>query len=209
MLKILLDHTKLKQDEVKPRVDFLVKKMKGVALYNAFDTQITALEALASDYDNALFVAKDGGSPQEKNKLKAEIIEFLSKLARKIEVAANDFEDEAEGLAYAKGSGFTVQESVEKKAYSFLEVPGNFTVIDFKPKKGACKLTWDRVLGAITYLPEELDKDGTWKSLGVCKKRQLVLEGTESEVKRTFRIRAGGAGTLVSDYSEAVSVWVR
>jgi hypothetical protein len=37
----------------------------------------------------------------------------------------------------------------------------------------------------------------------------ILMEGTASEVKKTYCLRASGDGTLISDYTEAISVWVR
>lgn len=208
MVKIILDHNSLSQADLKLRLEYIFKKMNNNALYSVLQQVVMALGALCTPYSDALFVATEGGDVELKNKLKAEACLFLTKLAKKIEVIANDFDDKEQGIAFAKGTGFTVQENNAKKNLTFLEVPTNFYVADDRKRKGACVLTWDRVVGALTYLIYELDKDGNWQSRGVSKKTTLTIEGTEYEVKKTFRICAAGAGTLVSDYTEPMSVLV-
>lgn len=208
MVKIILDHIQLTQDEFKPRLDYLSKKMKGNPLYLAFQDQVAAMDAHGLAYGDALFTAKDGGPVLLKNELRAEINVFLKKFARKVEAAADDLPTEAEAMAFAKGTGFTVLEQAEKKVLTFLEVPNNFTVVDYKPSAGACLLSWSRVTGAKTYLIEELDSNSVWQNRGISNKTSILMFGTESEVKRTFRISALGSGTLVSACTNGVSVWV-
>ena len=65
-----------------------------------------------------------------------------------------------------------------------------------------------RVTGALIYLIEESNKDGVWESRGTSTQPSIVVSGTESEVKRTFRIKASAADGLTSEYTDAVSVWV-
>lgn len=208
MVKILLDHTSLSQADLKLRLEYITKKMLNNVTYSALQPAVIPLDALAAPYAEALFVATEGGDIEPKNKLKAEICLLMTKLAKKVEVVANDIADADEALAFAKGTGLTVRENTAKKVATFLEVPKDFYVADDKKRKGACLLTWEPVVGALTYLIYELDKDGNWQSRGVSKKTSLLMEGTEYEVKKTFRICAAGAGTLVSDYTEPMSVWV-
>lgn len=208
MIRIILDHNKLTQDEFKAQLEYIFKKMDGNATYSMLQAVVTVLGGMIKPYSDALFVAKEGGDVTEKNKLRASGDLFLTKLARKIEVIANDMEDGEQAIAFVKGTGFTMRQSNAKKNVTFLEVPNNFYAADDKKRKGACLLTWDAVVGALTYLIYELDKDGNWQSRGVSKKTSLLIEGTAYEVKKTFRICAAGAGTLVSDYTEPMSVWV-
>jgi hypothetical protein len=209
MVKLLLDFGKLTQDEFKIRLEYQFKLMNGNPTYAMFNVLIAMLGKLSDDFTAALFEVKSGGPVEPKNQLRADANLFLAKFANKIEGVANDLATKEDAIAFAKGTGFNVVENTAKVRLTFLEAPTGLTINDDKPRKGACSLTWDRVARALTYSIQMLDKDGNWQDIGVSTLPKFLHQGTDWEVKRTYRIKAIGAGNLMSDYSEAVSVWVR
>ena len=210
MVKIINDINSLNEAELDARGILVFKKMDGKPTYVKFKDTVVILGTLSSAYTNALFEV-DGSSTKKdiKNLAKDALKPFLVKLIRKIEVEANDLPTEQEGIAFAKGTGFTVSEVSTKKAaaLTFLDIPTNFKVVD-DDRPMAALLTWQRVVGAIIYLIEELNQAGVWESRGTSTQPIMVVGGTEAEVKRTFRIQASAADGLVSGYSDAISVWV-
>ncbi len=209
MIKILLDFGKLSQDDFKIRLEYQFKQLNGNATYGVFNAHIATLGTLASAYSDALFAVKAGGPVELKNQLRTDANLFLAKFANKIEGVANDLATKEDAVAFIKGAGFNVSENNTKVRQNFLETPDDLTVTDEKQRKGACALTWNRVAGALTYSIQVSDKDGNWQDLGVSTQSKFLHQGTDWEVKRTYRVKAIGAGTLMSDYTEAVSVWVR
>lgn len=210
MVKIINDINRLNEVELDNRGILVVKKMDGKPTYIMFKEQVAILGTLSSTYTNALF-EYDGSEAKRdiKNLAKDALKPFLIKFIKKIEVEANDQPTEQEALAFAKGTGCPVSEVNTKKAaaLTYLETPKGFKVVD-DDRKGAALLSWLRVVGAIMYLIEELNKDGVWESRGTSTQPAMVIAGSESEVKRTFRILASATDGVTSEYTEGVSVWV-
>jgi hypothetical protein len=105
-------------------------------------------------------------------------------------------------------TGFTVQQAVAKVAVTFLTVPTNFTVIDDNQRKGWCIGSWDKSVGATSYVIEESDDKGVLVYTYTSTKTTLNIPGTASKVVRNFIVRATGSGTLRSDNTDIVSVFV-
>ena len=209
MVKILLDFNRLNDGDFNIRLASHFKKMNNNATYAMFQSLITALGVIANDYDTALTNAEERGKTviKIKNKLKADAQMFLTKLAAKIETVANDMPEE-EGTTFAKGTSFTVKEATTKTALTFLEVPTNFSVEDDKNRKGWCTASWDKSAGAVSYVLEEWDAKGTIINTFTSTKTTLNISGTESKVVRNFSVRATGTGSLRSDNTDTVSVFV-
>jgi hypothetical protein len=209
MIKILIDFNRLSHIDTRNFAELIVSKMTNNPKYSIFQAIIAILGTLAADYKAAIF-DEDGTIEKRKvkNTAQTEIKQFLVKLAKKVEVAANDL-PENERETYAKGTGFNVQEatSAKKSTIDFLEMPSNFKVInDDRPL--AALLTYDRVASAKTYVAQEQDKNGVWHDCGATSRLSLVVDGTESDVKRTFRIKAMNFEGVTSGYTNPVSVWV-
>jgi hypothetical protein len=209
MIKILLDFKRFNQVDLRIFAELIFEKMNGNSKYAMFQTLVAILGSLAVDYKTALF-ADDGSSDKRSDTraLNAELVEFLAKLAAKIEVTANDLPVN-ERETFGKGTGFNLKEAPtgKKMAAEFLGVPSNLKVInDERPM--AASLTYDRMAGAKTYLAQELGKDGVWFNCGATPSLSLVINGTETDVKRTFRICAMNSDGVMSDYTKAVNVWV-
>jgi hypothetical protein len=210
MIRILLDFSRLNQVDLRNFAELIFSKMNNNPKYAMFQALIAILGTLTTSYKEALF-AEDGSAEKRdaKKALNAELKEFLTKFAKKIEVVANDL-PENERETFARGTGFNIPESgttTKKAAVEFLEVPTSFKVADDE-RPFAALLTYDRMAGAKTYFAQELNKDGVWNDCGATAQLSLVVEGTESDVKRTFRIRCMNAEGVMSHYSKAVNVWV-
>jgi hypothetical protein len=89
-----------------------------------------------------------------------------------------------------------------------LTVPTNFTVIDDNQRKGWCIGSWDKSVGATSYVIEESDDKGVLVYTYTSTKTTLNIPGTASKVVRNFIVRATGSGTLRSDNTDIVSVFV-
>lgn len=209
MIKILIDFNRLSHIDTRNFAELIFSKMNNNPKYSIFQAVIAVLGTLAADYKAAIF---DEDGTVEKRKVKntaqMEIKQFLVKLAKKVEVAANDL-PEKERETYAKGTGFNIQEatSVRKSAVDFLEMPSNFKVTnDDRPL--AALLTYDRVASAKTYFAQEQDKNGVWHDCGATSRLSLVVDGTESDVKRTFRIKSMNFEGITSGYTNPINVWV-
>ena len=210
MLKILLDHNTLSQNDLRIRAEYIFKKMNGNSDYALFQLLVTILGGMIVPYIAALFDMEEGGktATKIKNKLKDELTLFLTKLAKKIELTANDMPIE-EGEAFILGTGFTLQKSNAKRSLDFLEMPANFTVVNDPQKKGNLLLKWSRTTGALMYLVEELDEAGNWQNAGFSNLTSLVLTGYEPDSKRTFQLKAIGSNGMMSDYTDPLSIRVR
>ena len=209
MIKILLDHNQLNEVELNLRLASIFKKMNNNAVYAMFQSLVTALGVIASDFDTALTDAEGRASKaiELKNKLKVDARLFLTKFAGKIEPIANDMTEE-EGKAFVKNTGFTLREAAAAKSpLTFLAAPTNFSVIDDRLRKGWCIGEWNKSEGATSYVIEEVDDKGVIKNTFTATKTSLDIPGTESKVVRNFTIRAT-KGPIRSDSTEVVGVYV-
>lgn len=217
MIKILVSsHTPDTDNELKVRADYRFEKMNGVAAYSAFQPQVTKMGELIAIYKSASTKAKDlGGSPliAAKNKAKDELKQLLKLLNTEIEVAANKLESDEAAYTFAEGTGADIQEQKSKprskKTAPFLETPNNFFVENDRLHKGAAMATWDSVKGVLTYIVEEIDEVGKVLNTYNTTEKSLLIQGAASEVKKTYQMRAVGAGTSVSESTESFTVWVR
>ena len=90
-----------------------------------------------------------------------------------------------------------------------METPNNFFVENDRLHKGAAMATWDSVKGVLTYIVEEIDEAGKVLNTYNTTEKSLLIQGAASEVKKTYQMRAVGAGTSVSESTESFTVWVR
>jgi hypothetical protein len=210
MLKVLLDHTRLAQNDLRIRAELYFSKMNKNPKYEIFQPLVSLLGVLIVDYTAALLAADDGGATviKNKNKLKDDLNLFLSKLGKKIESEANDLPTDA-GEQFVLDSGYSLGQNNTRKTLSYLDVPTNFTVINDPQRKGALLLKWNRTTGATMYAVDVLDKDGNWQNVALHSLVNLTLTGYEPDEKVTFRLKAVGANSLTSDYTEPMSIRVR
>ena len=209
MLKILLTHKGLTQEELKARAELHVYKMDDNPVYSEFQPLITAFKPLVATYSVALINAKLGGADriEAKNKAKDAVSNFIMKIIKTLELKADDLSPEA-GEALVKGAGFEIpQVRGSNKAVTYLETP-ILTIENVKGRRGVINMNWERIEGAITYGLEELDSEGHWQNGKYCSQISLQLTDLEVGTKKTYRLKGIGAGTLVSGYSEPVTIWV-
>ena len=217
MIKILVaSHTQDTDNELKVRADYRFEKMNGVVAYSAFQPQVTKMGELIAVYKSASTKAKDLGGPPliaAKNKAKDELKQLLRLLNSEIEVAANKLDTDEAAYTFAEGTGADIQEQKSKprskKTSPFLETPNNFFVENDRLHKGAAMATWDSVKGVLTYIVEEIDEAGKVLNTYNTTEKSLLIQGAASEVKKTYQMRAVGAGTSVSESTESFTVWVR
>ena len=208
MVKIILKHLKLSQNDLTLHTELIHQKMNNNPTYVELQPLVTALRPLIDAYTAAILNAADGGKDRTKakNKAKDELNKLMTKLAKTMEINAND-QAEGEGEDFATNACFQIQEASTKKKVTVIEVPSNFNVVN-DSKKGVIILTWERVEGAITYAFEELEDNGSWKNGRYCNQTSMTLSGFTLGAKKIFRIKAIGPETKTSEWSEPVEVWI-
>lgn len=213
MVKIRSTIKKLKNEALKNEVELIFDKMNGVAMYAPYQSEVTRLGGLISDFRTALTNTKLGGKDRTaaKNKVEDEIKSLGFGLIKRFELDTKDMPDE-EAKAFVEGAGFEVIDTkakmgAAKKVVTFLDVPANFTVTDQK-KLGAALFGWDLDEDAITNAIEVREADGHWSVYAYSDAPLVVLTGFPSGVLQTFRMRGISTGTVISDYTDTVTVWI-
>lgn len=217
MLNILAaSHMTDTDDALKVRVEYRYGKMNNNATYSAFQPQTTQLDVLLTNFKVASNNVKDiGGVPMTKikNKAKEELQQYLKLLNTEIGVAANKLGSDELARAFAEGAGMDVQEPKSKiknkKVVGVLDMPANFFVENDRQHKAAAFASWEKSKGAVTYIIEEVDDTGKILNTYNTTELFLLIQGTQSEVKKTYQMYAVGSGTSVSETTEPFSVWVR
>lgn len=213
MVKIRYSYRTLKNEPLKNRAEFNYEKMNGNAIYATYQPMVTELGALFAPFGTAIANCKLGGKDrtEAKNKIQQEIIAALNAIGRKLEDQANAKNmTKEEGEALIKGAGFDlvdVKGVSVKKVVTFLDTPTGFKVTDEK-KQGSVLAEWNEQDDALTYLIQDLDADGHWQNTGVSEIPPIVLSGFTPKANRTFRLASISNGTVMSDYSEPVTVWI-
>jgi hypothetical protein len=211
MVKIIMSHRQVSQNELKIRAELHFEKMDQNADYSEFQPFVSALKPLIDTYSTALINARLGGADRTsaKNKAKVELDTLLTKILKLLEIRANDFKDEEAGIAFAKNAGCQVQEtkSTSKNRLNYLEKP-ILTIEKEVGRSGVINLNWNKIAGALTYAFEEQDKDGAWQNGKYSTQATLQIIGLEVGTSKTYRMRAIGTDNLVSEYSEPVTVWI-
>jgi hypothetical protein len=203
MGRIVLNHLKLNQSELKNFSELVVQKMDKNPTYSELQSFLKELKPLMEAYATALHDASDGGKDRTraKNKAKDDLTDALSVLGKMIDIKSKGDE------SYITGTGFDVQKPNARKTIDFLEPPTGFTMVN-DPRKGAINLKWNRVEGAMMYAFEELDKDNKWQNGRYNNLTAMQLTGFELGTQKTMRMKAIGPNMVTSDWTEPVSVWV-
>ena len=210
MIKILMSHRQIGQQELKDHAALLIHNMDDNASYAEFQPVITALKSLTDVYDLALKNAKLGGKDRTKAKDKAkdDVDALITKLVKLMEIKVNDM-PESEGIDFATKVGFEVAEpkSKNKKVITYLEKPV-LTITQENGRSGVAVLKWLKLTGALTYALEELDANNVWQNGKYCSQTSIELVDLAVGAPKTYRIKGIGEGTLVSPYSEPVTIWI-
>ena len=210
MLKILLSHFKLTQEDLKVRGDLHIFKLDGNADYKDLQPMVTELIPLVNAYSVSLIHLALGGKDrtEAKNVAKEALCAFLTKMYKTIEFKGNQLPTEEAAKKYILGTGCEIYErtTVKKKGkvtYDYLETPVLKVVNN--PRHGVLDCSWSEVAGAKMYLLFEVDKDGHLTKCGHTIKTELQLTGVE-QVRKTYRLLAIDNDMLESDYSTSASV---
>ncbi len=212
MVKILMSHKQIGQNELKDLASIYVHNMDGNADYAEFQTLVTGLKDLIEVFDLALKNAKLGGTDRTnaKKKAKENLENAVTKILKLMEIKANDM-PEAEGIEYVTNAGFDVPEGKgkgkNKKTITYLDKPV-LTIKQENGRSGVATLSWLKLNGALTYALEELDANNVWQNGKYCSQMSLELTGLTVGTPKTYRIKGIGEGTLVSPYSEPVTIWI-
>ena len=217
MIKIsVASHMQDTDDELKVNAEYRFEKMNNIVVFSRFQPDVTLLGQLLSTFKSTSNTAKEiGGSPaiKAKNKAKDALKQHLKLLNTDIEVAANKLGSDEAATAFAEETGADVQNLKNKKAakktVDFLEMPANFFVENDRLHKAAALATWEASKGAVTYIIKEVDDAGKVLNTYNTTETFLLIQGTESEVKKTYILNAVGKGTLASEDTEPFPVWVR
>lgn len=216
MIKLkVASHVNDTDDQMQVRMDFRLEKLiDGKLTYSMFKDQTDEMGNLTAIFKSDSNKYKDLGGKllrDAKNMSRDNLNQFVKLFNTEIEVAANKLGDDESARAFAKGTGADVHEtkSTTKKVLDFLAVPADFIVENDTKRTGACLAKWKASKGTRNYLLEEVDDAGTVKNTYYITGLFLLIEGTASNVKKTYRLRAIGANGVVSEYTEDFSVWVR
>ena len=209
MVKVLLSHLKLNQDDLKNRSESHVFKMKNTDGYKEFQPLVTELEDLGNIYSMALIQSELGGSDrtEAKKKAKKAVNAHLTKMCRTIELKANELPDDEAAKKFVTDAGFEIfEKSTKKKAkitYDYLATP--LLKVVNNARHGVLDCSWSEVPGAEMYLIFEVDKDGRMTKCGHAKETKVQLTGVE-QVRKTYCLVALGDDMVESDCSASVTV---
>jgi hypothetical protein len=213
MVKIRNFINKLRNEALKNRAELIFDKMNGVIIYAPYQSEVTRLGGQIPDLRTAINNAKLGGTDRTaiKNKAQDEVKSLVNGLTKRFELDTKDMPEE-EAKAFIEGAGMEVIDSkaktaAPKKAITFLDVPANFTVTD-KKKLGAALFGWDADEDAITNAIEIQGADGHWSVYAYSDAPLVILTGFPLGALQTFRMRGISTGTIVSDYTDPVTVWI-
>ncbi len=213
MIKIRSSIKKLKNEALKNVAELLFDKMNSVAIYAPYQADVTRLGELLPSFRTALTNAKLGGKDRTavKNKLEDEIKSIANGIVGRLELDTKDMVFE-EAKVFVEGTSLEVidpkaKTAAVKKVVTFLDVPANFTITDQK-KLGAALFGWDLDEDAVTNAIELKGADGHWSVYAYSDTPFVVLTGFPSGTLQTFRMRGISTGTIVSDYTDPVTVWI-
>ena len=209
MVKVLLSHLRLSQDDLKGRPEVHTFKMKGNEAYKEFQPMIAELETLSSTYGVALMQSELGGSDRTevKNKAKEALNAYLTKMSKTVELKANELPNDEAAKKFVTNAGFEIfEKSTKKKAkitYDYLATP--LLKVVNNSRHGVLDCSWSEVPGAEMYLIFEVDKDGRMTKCGHAKETKVQLTGVE-QVRKTYCLVALGDDMVESDCSASVTV---
>ena len=209
MAKILYTHKNMTQAALKVRGDLHVFRMDGIAKYSKYQPLVDEFKPIHSTYSDSLLMAKLGGDDRIKAKNKAKkvvedwITEFIGVFQKDI-----DKMSESDAIEFAEGAGFDVQQPASSsKKIDFLEAPV-LSIEKEKGRSGVYNFDWKKMTGVSTYALFEVDKEGRIENIGHCDTPPFQLSGLEVGKPKTYCMKAIGKGTLASEMSLPVTIWV-
>ena len=204
MGKIIFKHLQLNQGDLAPFADSVYRKVFETPKYTKLQPLVIALKPLTEAYETALFNAKDGGKDRTKAKdtAKDALISHLTKVGMTIELESNGDED------YITGTGFPVRQPNAKRTVDYIDAPENFTIKNDDKRKGVLNFSWKKGDFATNSIIEEFVADDVWKRVASSTTSAAQLTGLPPNATKTFRAYTLGTGSLVSDYSDSVTITV-
>jgi hypothetical protein len=198
-LKVISGFSKLRDDDLDTKAQFIIDKMTNNPNYPAPIPDIAALTNAKNEYVVALTDKETGGKEKTaiKNQKRTNLETILGQLA--LYVQQNCQND----LAILLSSGFDAAKPKEK--IGLLEKPQNLKAED-GPNAGTIKLSVKSVKGADSYLFEcteaPVSNDSVWTAKP-SSKANYIFEGLTSGKQYAFRVAGVGSDpTLV--YSDVV-----
>jgi hypothetical protein len=199
---------KFRQEELKTFADTVYNNMTGKELYDPFKALVKELRPIAETFQLALIEALKGGTDRTKakNDAKDALMLQLTKIGKLMDAlwidSKFDNSKEVAGFELAKPPIRSTPTPV-----TYVEAPSNLVFVNDN-RKGVVNLTWNKVDNALVYAFEMQQADGSWKNGMYADKTSMQLSDLAVGEKATIRVKTIGPNSLVSDYSEPVSVWV-
>ena len=199
---------KLRQEELRTFADSVFNNMNSKELYEPFKTLVAELPALSNAYQLALIESLRGGTDRtkQKNDAKEALEKHLTKIGKSMDAlwleSSFDKSKENAGFEMVK-----VPTRNNPTPVTFVETPSNLVFVNDN-RKGVVNLSWNRVENALVYAIEMQQADGSWKNGIYSDKTTLQLSDLPVGEKAIIRCKTIGPNSLVSPYSEPVSVWV-
>jgi len=219
--KVKLQLNRLSVDDKVELARGMVSAMSGNASFLNPNPALTTVLAAATDLENAIIAARDGGkSKTALMHAKAVVLDnIVTRLGLYVEATANG---DASVILSSGANTWHIKSAPQVPA-----APTNINAITAKAE-GSILLNWDAVKGARVYVIEQLDDAGTiqasrlatpvgdggitqvaanWHQVAIITKSKLALNGLVSGNRYAFRIYCVGAGGY-GNYSIPVVVKV-
>jgi len=188
---------KLADALLQSKAQTIVGSMTNNASFPTPDPALADVQTAINAFEAAIVKAADGGKTEGiiKNQKKAELIDLLHQLGKYVTFTAGENE------AVATSSGFSVLKPRTPSAP--LQKPGNL-VLQEGPNAGELQLTFNRVVGARTYMYQytldPLTQDSNWTGLPGTS-RKFLFTNLESGKRCWVRVIAYGINNqaVISD----------
>ena len=180
----------------------VIVNMTGNAYFTTIQEQVVTLKTLYDAYSVAAADAIHGGTDRiltRDNRMDALQFQLVA-VGQYVQIISKGLD------AIILSSGYSIYKPT--KVSREITVPTGFKVIN-DDRNGLIVASWDFMAGAVNYGLEIMEEDGVWKNgqyPTTCKKNVLGAFRQGSFVQ--VRIRANGAGGVVSGWTQAIGVWV-
>ena len=199
---VVLNFKRLNQTELAAFTNNVLYRTVNNEQFSSLKAQLTDLKTAYETFLTACANAANGGKDRvlEKNTRMTDLMTQLTIVARNVELLAGDQDD------VVMASGFDVRK--ERKTTQEVTVPAGL-IVQNAERSGAVNLSWESVTGAVTYAVETLVKGETaWQNGKYCTTKTLTLENFTPGTYVEFHVKTIGRGTLSSDWTPSIGVWV-
>ena len=204
MGKIVMKHLQLKQGEIPAFADLIYRKVFENPTYGKLQPLAIALKPLSAGFASALLDAEEGGKDRTKIKdlAKDALNSHLTKMGMTIELESNGNDD------YITGTGFPIRTPSAKKVVNYIETPKDFTVRNDDKRKGVLNFSWKKDDNATNNVIEEFMGNDVWKRVTSSTSISAQLTDLPLNSTHIYRMYTLGSGSLVSDFSNSVTITV-